>query len=600
MEKLFERRNLVLTAALAAAAYLGFTYFVIEPELYLMRNYREFFIDFYFFKQFFQFPGYPADYFSRFLIGFYNFHVISSVIITCFVASTYCLMVSIFRNEKKNYWLPLLPVILLMSMHNDYDHDLKNDLNMVCLLVTLNVHLSSVARNSKNAVWVYALLLVFICYFNGFVAATFWLLYLLVILIKHKTPKSQLLWYLVETAIVVIVLRVVFNLTFHDYLQELTDMMRVYSFPLLPFILYLSVFIPIIFYEAKGEFIFRKLKLKPVWLAYSVLILMISVLFLTFSFEQKNGLKVKYFGLKHDWAKVLEYSKKCTNPDRNVSFFTNAALFHTGKICDDLFSYYQGYGSDGLIAPEITDYSEVITNQDIFLQMGALSLSVVWGTEATNVYGANPIVLKNLVKAYLAEGQLKEAQKFLNLMSHSLFCKNWVTCYQRFIDDSTMIDRDPELSEYRRLQLPQAEVFAKGVEMNLYLLSHNSKNNKMAYDYLVISILLDNRMNDFATCLTGLKTYGYTSLPKVYMEGLLYYSLFAKGIPIDPQEFTFDNRVINRFGEFGKDLAAARNDLPRARMNLQAKYGDTYWYYILFESRISDEERNEILARMIG
>jgi hypothetical protein len=166
------------------------------------------------------------------------------------------------------------------------------------------------------------------------------------------------------------------------------------------------------------------------------------------------------------------------------------------------------------------------------------------------------------------------------------------------VDDTTLINDDQEVSAYKKAQLPAAYVSTKSVELNLYLLARGSGANKMAFDYLLISTLLDHKMEDFATYLSGLHTFGYTTIPKLYFEGLVYYNFFSGQSPINIKEFSFDRNIISRFQSFRRDYSAFKDNPETARKHLAASYGDTYWYYVLFQSPIPDDERKSIMDRM--
>jgi hypothetical protein len=339
---------------------------------------------------------------------------------------------------------------------------------------------------------------------------------------------------------------------------------------------------------------------KPVY-SFSIAALLALLIFLfTLNPDEKRGLSVQHYALTGNWEKALEHARKCKYPDQDVVQYTNEALYETGKIYDDLFLYNQSLGTRGLLSTEITNYSGIVPNQDVSLHLGAISLSVIWGTEATNVYGANPYVLKNLVKAYLAGGYVIEAQKILNQLDRTLFTKKWTNHYHILANDTALICKDPELKTYKQSQAALAVISTQSIMMNLFLLSKDSNLNKMAYDYLLIAALLDNKPDYFASYLTRLKEYGYTHIPKIYFEGLIYHSLYAPKSPVNINEFSFDHNIIYRFEAFRNDLIRVQQNPDKARRLLESKYKDTYWYYILFQSPISNEERTEAFNRMIN
>lgn len=314
--------------------------------------------------------------------------------------------------------------------------------------------------------------------------------------------------------------------------------------------------------------------------------------------DTKHGLAVQQCAIGGRWEEALRHARQCAYPDLDVVLYTNEALHRTGRICDELFRYNQSFGSEGLMSVEVGNYSGIVPNQDIFMRLGALSLSIVWGTEATNVYGANPYVLRNLVKASLAAGRIAEARKVLNLLERTPFEGAWAARYRTLADDTARIALDAELGECRRAQAPAADVSTQSVVMNLYLLAREAKANRMAYDYLLIATLLDHRPEYFASYASGLRDYGYTAIPKLYLEGLIYYSLYGGEMPVDVREFAFDATVLDRFEAFRRDLIVAARRPEGMKAALADGYADTYWYYLLFSSRLTDGEKMAVFERI--
>jgi hypothetical protein len=336
------------------------------------------------------------------------------------------------------------------------------------------------------------------------------------------------------------------------------------------------------------------LNFKSLLLLLIIPVLTAGLCYATFNKQQKIKLLVQYFGRNKDWNKVLELSRKYDFFDRTEIIYTNRALYFTGRIYNDLFKFNQDMASNGLLATKLTSFDELVPDQEMYLDLGALSLSIIWGTEATNVYGANPYVLKNLTKAYLAEGCIKESRKMLNLIDHTLFNRKWVQQYRKFINDTTLINTDPELGRYRKNQAHAAIISKTAIDYNLYLLTGKSNYNKMAYDYLMISAMLDNNMKDFAVGLSGLKFFGYTHIPRLYFEGFIYYSLISEKSPINIEEFTYDQGIIDEFKAFQKDFLRLKGNPEEAKRYLFSRYGDTYWYYLKFPRPTTNEGSIEV------
>ena len=585
----------------------------INPSLYLIKGYREFFTDNNFFLDLMDFPGGSTEYLSRLFIQFYNYPPIASLLIFLCLIATYFLNIKVFKGEKHAYWISFIPVFFLLLMQNDYDHSIRFNIDVLALCAALSLFAASRKRSLRFTYLCYPLLLAIILYMNALFTAIAFIIAALLILglgmgkdvcissalpiygfIKDKV--ACFLWLLAETFAVFALFNIIFSLSFHDFKQELVDITRIYSFRYYPLILYASIAIMPLLRILFQTFPATNTK-KTVCISFLIIPAVLLLLFFTLDMEERQSLQVQHYARNGDWEMVLQVARGCEYPDKTMVYYTNEALYHTGKIYNELFLYNQSFGSEGLLLAEMGTFSEIVPNQEIFMQLGALSLSIIWGTEATNVYGANPYVLHNLTKAYLAGGYIREAQKMLNLLDRTLFQKEWVRKYRAMANDTTLIRLDPELNRLQEVQTPSAVVSKQSPLMNLFLLFGDSSLNKMAYDYLIIGTLLDHKMENFSFCISRLKDYGYDKIPKLYMEGMMYSSLYSS-LPVNIRNFSYDESIVLRFYAFQNDLQMLQRDPHEAKKMLKGRYGDTYWYYLLFNSPLNDSERMNVFVKM--
>lgn len=569
----------------------------IHPAFYLIRSYGEFYTVSWFFDSLMRFPGDPAEYLARFVTHCFAFPLLASAGMSALAAAVYYLGLRTFGGRTQDDWIAFLPLAVLLCMHTLYEHRILFDLNVLFLLLFLRLFVRSARLPSIWAFAVFPLLQAGLFYLSGAVAAVAFAVAAFAYLFLFEKGKPAGRWiYAAECAAVWLAFCLLFQFSLRDLHQETTDLGRIYPFRYAPLALYLSVCLqPVCRYvcdrlspcgKARRMFL-------PAMLAGTGLCLLSG-----FDADERNGLAVQHYALNGEWEKALEYAAGCKYPDKDAVLYTNEALYHTGRIYDELFLYNQSLGAEGLLSAEISNYSEITPNQDVFLHLGALSLSIVWGTEACNVYGANPYVLKNLAKAYLAGGYPAEAEKILTLLSHTPFQREWVARYRKLAADTLLLNEDRELAACKQAQAPAALVSRQSAMLNLYLISQENAASKMAYDYLLIGSLLDNQIDNFAASIAGLKAYGYASIPKLYMEGLIYHSLYAERSPVDVREFAFDEQILYRFESFRNDLLVAWQNPGRAQEWLKSKYRDTLWYYILFQSRLSDEEKEDAFFRI--
>ena len=580
--------------AVTLALYGIYMWLWVNPSLYLIIKYREFFTDKYFFREFFDGPGEPAEYLARLWTQFYNYPMVASLLIVLCLVATFFLIVNTLKRTHTTPWISFVPVFILLLMHNDYRHAILFDIHILLLCKALFVFAVFIKYSRVRMYVCFSLLLAILLYVNGLVTAITFTVTAMILLGLQKEKAVTFLWITFIAVVVFVLFYVVFSLSFLDLKQELTDITGIYSFRYYPIFLFTSV--------AVLPFLNRPVHVRPI-LNKACFLLFTPAVFLILYFttvkEERASLQIQHYAVNEDWKTTLKLARNCKYPDKNTAYYTHQALYHTGRIYDELFSYYQGYGSQGLLLSEMGAYSEFVPNQRTFLQVGALSLSVIWGTEATNIYGANPYVLRPLTKAYLAEGNIREANKVLNLLEKTLFQKEWVKKYRAIARDTSLIRTDAELNKLRNAQTPIATVPKQSPLTNLFLLSRDTNLNKMAYDYMLVGAMLDHQIETFTMGISRLKEFGYKQIPKLYMEGLVYNALYSSSPPIDLRDFSYDRSIILRFYEFRSELMTMMQNRPYEAQNiLKAKFGDTYWYYLFFESQLKDSDKSYIFKKL--
>ncbi|MDR2496913.1 MAG: DUF6057 family protein [Tannerellaceae bacterium] len=598
MKKFFGRITVAPLLITAFALYAIWLWQMQNPELYLMRRYPAFFTGVWFAENYFDFPGYPSEYLARFITQLYRFPLLASVLVALILSAIYRLGTALFAGRAYSHAVGYVSVVGLMMMHSDYWHDLRFDL--LVLLVFSALCLLSASFNKLRRIPLCiacAVLSGGVLYAGGLLPSALFIIMASMMLAAR--PKAAWPEWTGGLLIVALAFGIRFALSVHDVKQEAVDMMRIYPFAAFPFVLYGAILAAGIL-ALTGRGLRTKLRIRPLYLASAMLA--VPCIFLLLSSvvnrEEKQSLTVQHYALSCRWEETLEAARLCKHPDRNTAFYTNEALYRTGKIHSDLFLYNQSFGSAGLMLPEENTLAEILPNQHIYLYLGAISLSVKWGREAANVYGMNPFVMLNLIKAYLAGGYIPEAHKILNLLEHAPFEAEAARYYRRLALDTSLIRQDRELAEIRSALTPVTVVARQNPVMNLPFLAQFPGLNRMAYDYLLLAALLDNQTERFAYYVTKLKDFGYGNIPKLYLEGLIYLSLYRDN-PLDMDMYGFDMNTVYRFRDFQNELLAVASRNPsEASGILKQKYGDTYWYYLLFQSPLSDENKKEVFFRM--
>ncbi|OFY68218.1 MAG: hypothetical protein A2Y71_02350 [Bacteroidetes bacterium RBG_13_42_15] len=289
-------------------------------------------------------------------------------------------------------------------------------------------------------------------------------------------------------------------------------------------------------------------------------------------------LGVDHYAQRAEWDKLLKLSGRYPGYNTLVIYYTNLALYKSGKLMDRMFHYPQ-IGSQGLRLKWQRNLN-LFFGGEVFSQLAYNNESIHWAFEALVAKGMNPRSLKKLAIGCTVNGNYDIALKYLSLLDRTLFYRQWAQQHMRYLSDPELMRNDPELSEYLDL-LVSTNFFSEVNGLNLQDLLKNHPENKMAYEYLLASLLLDRNLDGFASAVQNMKYYGYKSMPLHIEEALIFYN-FYENKNLVPEGYSLRQITINRFNDYATAYTAYRSDRKTAASELGKKYRKTYWYYLQF------------------
>jgi len=299
---------------------------------------------------------------------------------------------------------------------------------------------------------------------------------------------------------------------------------------------------------------------------------------------KKNLITIEYYAENEQWHEVLKTAENIEIYDLSVNYQVNRAYSHLGQLPDQLFTYPQLLGSKGLFLEQtMMNGTSTMPASDLYFDLGFMSESQHWAFEAQTLLPNSPRILKRLVMINLVNRKYVLADKFLNVLDQNMLYHNWVSKYEKYVSDTTLAANDKVIAEKRRFN-PHKSTMDFGPYHALRLLLETSKDNRMAYDYLITYCILDTHYNEFIQFLQNYSYYKLKKLPNSWEEALSFYILKTKTIPPFVEAQTISKDCMLRLKQFNITVKQFNNDLPVAKNTLQRDFGNTYWYYVLYLS----------------
>ncbi len=574
---------LPLSLFLFAFAYF---FFVANPLLFFQEQRTLFVFDDRFLTSFFLKPGGLLELMGKFITQFYIYRFAGSIIVATILACVVLLMIAIHRRLNSEHTFSivfsLLPACLLLLLQSHYYHYMEFNLGF---LFALGYFWLSISKNKKSVYLAFAFFPLF--YFVAGVYAFLYAAWLaLHILLNFKHTERFVLPLILSAEIVLCI--VVFKEIL--FLQPL-DQLLFFPLPAIDnpahktvlYVLIILIVLHPVLLKIFGFVQNRITERKSIALLFSLAIFTGTAFFL-FKFQNRQTtrvLQIEKYALEENWDKLIQFQEKYPSQNLIGQYFYNVALSETGQLCDHLFFGEQDFGSNSLILPWGNEY--LSWGGYFYYSVGLINEAHRWAYEGMVVDGLRPQTLKMLVKTNLINGNFDMAQKYINILKHTLNYRGWAAKYEELISGNALIADFPEL-ETKRSIMPKEDFFVQitSPQNNIPLLLNSNPKNKQAFEYEMIWLLLNKDVEAVANNLYRMKELGYSKVPRHLEEAaLMMYN--SKGKMPDLGNLTISIETKNSFDSYVAFYKELNNNSASTKETVKRKFGHTYMFYFHFK-----------------
>lgn len=278
---------------------------------------------------------------------------------------------------------------------------------------------------------------------------------------------------------------------------------------------------------------------------------------------------------------------------RQLIMFKNIALFNTHDIGNSMYDY-----DDLGIVPTPSDSLPVhmanICAPIIYLHHGLTNFAYHWCMEVQVEFGFNVSQLKVMVLSSIINGEGKLAEKYIKILSHTMFYKEWAERYLPLARNPKLIGKYPELANIRELNSCVKNYIAndEGICEN-FIIRYFANSRGMESKYfqemtLVYSMIIRDIKKFWPRYLLYLQLHKGEKIPELYQQAAyLYMELEPQSAP-DAKAFglVFDEaRIIDRYNRFDQQtqtlLGSGFGEESIARQT-EAEFGNTFWWVYYF------------------
>jgi hypothetical protein len=325
------------------------------------------------------------------------------------------------------------------------------------------------------------------------------------------------------------------------------------------------------------------------WLIF--LALSAGVTYGTYNRWRVEVLRINYYAERRMWDSILRTARELPLDAYTtlVVQHVNEALFHTGRLPDEMFCYPQVPDSllfDMTLSQNVDEMGfRLRATTEFFHQIGDLDLQLGLVNEAEReaheslaIHGPQGVCLYRLAFVNITKRQPAAARVFLRALNRHLIYGDRARDLLQRLEADPSLASDPEIRRVRSAMLRRdwAGTDLSGERDYLELLKDN-RHNRMAFEYLMALYLLERRLDEFAANLPRLRDFDYPGLPRHYQEAILLYERDTTK-RADRCGHEISDEVLQEFVDFSRDLQVAGGPEVAARA-LMARYSDTYFYY---------------------
>ena len=562
-------------------------------------------------------PGGPVEYLSAFLSQFFYYSWAGAALATV-QAWLLCLCTDVFIkaiNCRRLRFVRFIPPIVLLVVYTLYTYHFVTTMALLTALAFVCLHLRVRPKNNLADLVVFLALSVIVYTLAGAAYLLFAALCAICELLFRRRWQMAVLYSLSAVTIPYVEGVWLFGGNTIDAFSYLLPYSWETAFIFHPrrIILILYLFLPLIAVTAGFGRLFvgragkkvekhhkksskrlvaifslysRNSKLRWVVESCSLFAVAVATIFVFHSKQLKTAFAVDYYACHKNFTQVLNSAANSKN--YFVLHAVNRALYHTGRLGRDMFSYPQ---NPNILLLSIENVLANCKRFDIYIELGQMNMAEHDLTQTLERVGQRPVILERLALINMAKGNITTARVYLGALAKTIFHSDWADNYLDRLDSDPNLSEDKQVQDLRRLMMDEDDDSAFNMHYSNYLEIENmlssllkaNRQNRMAFEYRMAFYMLTAQLDKLVENIEALKEFDYPRIPSLYEEAILAYSLLGttkKQPYLHGYQISLQSR--QRFRDFIQIYSRYGANKPAARGELAEKYGYSYMIYHLY------------------
>jgi len=297
-----------------------------------------------------------------------------------------------------------------------------------------------------------------------------------------------------------------------------------------------------------------------------------------------EAFRCDYYCQHQRWAEALASAAKMPEHSYDSRHNRNLmlALYHTGRLGDEMFRYPQAPGVVEYDMLEGKDSHTYFQESRFFLELGLVNEAEKCAHEAFALEGDMPAMLQHLAVINLVKHRPETARVFLNALRRKPFHRRAAESLLRRLDEDPHFESDPRVRHLRRCMAVEDRAFLiVNYEAALLRLLEQNSDNRMAFELLLAHYLCIARPDKVAENLRHLARFGYRRIPRHFQEAALLHAV-GRGEPLPAGELQLAPETLAGAKAFFEILKQTPDRDRAFQEAVGAGLGDSYFFYYRF------------------
>jgi hypothetical protein len=303
-----------------------------------------------------------------------------------------------------------------------------------------------------------------------------------------------------------------------------------------------------------------------------------------------------HFTHQRQWDQVLRAARQvpAASHDCFSRHLVNRALYHTGQLGHDLFSFSQDQAGLLLLTSSVPHGAPKFWMlAETAWELGDVNVAEQWTFERLEAVGESSSALEMLAMVCLAKDRpdhvngsagREAARVVLNRMTKNVIQGRRAKTLLGLLDEVSPAGDAwlEDIDRVRALRCTADRVYqTDSEEAMLQGLLQANPRNQMAFEYLMACYLITQRTDKLVANFHRLDDFGCREIPRHYEEAILIHSN-QTARPVELHGRTIRPETIQRFQAFIDRVRPLQNQPRRALGALAGDFGDSYFYYYAF------------------